>query len=93
MKEFFNNIKTQIAIMDGLLFYALLSLLCIVACMLLINMIQNIQGKRCVVCAIFTNKVVKESLRFTTLIAIYSGVSIKGAGGIPLANTTGGIGI
>ena len=42
MKEFFNNIKTQIAIMDGLLFYALLSLLCIVACMLLINMIKNI---------------------------------------------------
>lgn len=42
MKEFFNNIKTQIAIMDGLLFYALLSLLCIVACVLLINMIKNI---------------------------------------------------
>ena len=42
MKEFFNNIKTQIAIMDGLLFYALLSLLCIVACMLIINMIKNI---------------------------------------------------
>ena len=42
MKEFFNHIKTQIAIMDGLLFYALLSLLCIVACMLLINMIKNI---------------------------------------------------
>ena len=42
MAEFFNNIKTQIAIMDSLLFYALLSLLCIVACMLLINMIKNI---------------------------------------------------
>ena len=42
MKEFFNNIKTQIAIMDGLLFYALLSLLCIVACVLLVNMIKNI---------------------------------------------------
>lgn len=42
MAEFFNNIKTQIAIMDSLLFYALLSLLCIVACMLLINMIKSI---------------------------------------------------
>ena len=41
MREFFNNIKTQIAIMDGLLFYALLSLLCILACVLLINMIKK----------------------------------------------------
>ena len=42
MKEFFNNIKIQIANMPSLLFYALLSLLCIVACVLLINMIKNI---------------------------------------------------
>ena len=35
MREFFNNIKTQIAIMDNLLFFALLALLSIV------NLIKN----------------------------------------------------
>ena len=41
MREFFNNIKTQIAIMDNLLFFALLALLSIVACVLLVNLIKN----------------------------------------------------
>ena len=41
MLAFFNDIKTQIAMMDDLLFYAILSLLCILGCMLLINMIKT----------------------------------------------------
>ena len=37
---FLNNIKTQIARMDNLLFFALLSLLCMCACLLMVSMIK-----------------------------------------------------
>ena len=42
MLLFFNTIKTEISRMSDLLYFAILALLCIVGCMLLINMIKNI---------------------------------------------------